>query len=119
MTDTNESKTDFAGTYFERDAVLRLANVSRILSWVVLSIYILTTLLSLFQFLPQFFSGAFYDKGMSFVNVLNLFSPYLTQPLPGIIYFIVLQAVSSGLLIFLDMEDNTRRAARKQFACVI
>ncbi|MCL5611551.1 MAG: hypothetical protein M1485_03205, partial [Chloroflexi bacterium] len=108
MTDTNESKTDFAGTYFERDAVLRLANVSRILSWVVLSIYILTTLLSLFQFLPQFFSGAFYDKGMSFVNVLNLFSPYLTQPLPGIIYFIVLQAVSSGLLIFLDMEDNMR-----------
>ncbi len=113
MTDTNESKTDFAGTYFERDAVLRLANISRILSWVVLSIYIVTTLLSLFQFLPQFFSGMFYDKGISAANVLNLFTPYLTQPLPGIFYFVGLQAMSSGLLIFLDMEDNTRRAARK------
>jgi hypothetical protein len=113
MTETNESKTNFAGTYFDRDTVLRLAGVSRIFSWVVLSIYVLTTLLALFQFLPQFSSGLFYDKGMSTANVLNLFSPYLTQPLPGIFYFIVLQAASAGLLIFLDMEDNTRRAARK------
>lgn len=113
MADTNESKTNFAGTYFERDAVLRLANLSRILSWIVLSIYVVITLLSLIQFLPQFSSGLFYDKGMSTANVLNLFSPYLTQPLPGIFYFIGLQAVSSGLLIFLDVEDNTRRTARK------
>ena len=113
MTDTNESKTDFAGTYFDRDAVLRLATVARILSWVVLAIYALTTILSFAQFIPQFSSGLFFDKGMSAFNVLNLFSPYLVQPLPGIFYFIVLQAASSGLLIFLDMEDNTRRAARK------
>jgi hypothetical protein len=42
-----------------------------------------------------------------------MFSPYLQQPLPGVFYFFALQAVSKGLLIFLDMEDNTRRAARK------
>jgi len=113
MTDTTESRTNFAGTYFERDAVLRLARLARILSWVFLCVYILTTLLSLLQFVPQFSSGLFYDKGMNTANVLNLFSPFLTQPLPGIFYFVGLQTVSSVLLIFLDMEDNTRRAARK------
>jgi hypothetical protein len=41
-----------------------------------------------------------------------MFTPYLQQPLPGLFYFFGLQAVSKGLLIFLDMEDNTRRAAR-------
>ncbi|MBI1795384.1 MAG: hypothetical protein HYR70_14505 [Chloroflexi bacterium] len=113
MTDPTESKTNFTGTYFDCDAVLRLANLARILSWVVLSVYILAALLSLFQFLPQYFSGLFYSKGMSTIDVLNLFSPYLTQPLPGIFYFVGLQAISSALLIFLDVEDNTRRAARK------
>ncbi len=52
------------------------------------------------------------DKGMTFLNVFNMFTPYLQQPLPGLFYFFGLQAVSKGLLIFLDMEDNTRRAAR-------
>ena len=36
-----------------------------------------------------------------------------TLGLPGLFYFFGLHAVSKGLLIFLDMEDNTRRAARK------
>jgi len=113
MTEENASKTNFAGTYFERDAVLRLVNYVRILSWVLLAIYVLTTVFSFGQFIPQFSSGLFYDKGMTGWNVINLFTPYLVQPLPGIFYFVVLQMASSALLIFLDMEDNTRRAARK------
>ena len=113
MTDTNESKTNFAGTYFDRDAVLRLVNYVRILSWVLLAIYVVTTVFSFAQFVPQFSSGLFFDKGMSGWNVLNLFTPYLVQPLPGIFYFVVLQIATSALLIFLDVEDNTRRAARK------
>ncbi len=113
MAEDNESKTDFVGTYFERDAVLRLVNIVKTLSWVLLGIYVVTTVFSFAQFVPQFSSGLFFDKGMSGWNVLNLFTPYLVQPLPGIFYFIVLQMASSALLIFLDMEDNTRRAARK------
>jgi hypothetical protein len=33
--------------------------------------------------------------------------------LPGIVYFFALQAIAKALLILMDMEDNTRRAARK------
>jgi hypothetical protein len=54
----------------------------------------------------------FFDKGGTFLNVINTFAGQLQQPLPGLFYFFGLQAISKGLLMLLDMEDNTRRAAR-------
>jgi hypothetical protein len=47
------------------------------------------------------------------LTAFSLFTPYLQQPLPGVFYFFALQGISKGLLILLDVEDNTRRAARK------
>jgi hypothetical protein len=41
-------------------------------------------------------------------SILYLFE----QPLRGVVYFIVLQGLAQGLLMLMDMEDNTRRAAR-------
>jgi hypothetical protein len=108
-----EKHADFLGTYFDRDAVLRVARWSGIISWIVLGIYLLTWLLSLGQFVGQFAAGMLFDKGATWLNILNMFVPYLTQPLPGLFYFVGLQAASHMLLIFLDVEDNTRRAMRK------
>ena len=79
----------------------------------ILTIYVLTWLFSFIQFLAQFWSGLYFDKGATFLNVLTIFSPYFQQPVPGVFYFLALQAISKGMLILLDMEDNTRRAARK------
>ena len=104
----------FLGTYFDRDGVLRLSRWADVISWIVLTVYLLSWLFSLVLFLGQYFSGLYFDKGATFLNVLNMFAPYFLQPLPGIFYFFGLQAVSKGLLIFLDMEDNTRRAARSK-----
>ena len=83
------------------------------MAWVVLTVYLLSWLVSFLFFLAQYWNGMFFDKGATVLNVISLFSPYFQQPLPGLLYFFGLQAVSKGLLIFLDMEDNTRRAARK------
>ena len=102
----------FFGTYFDRDGVLRLSRWADVGAWVVLTIYLLLWLSSFLIFLGQYFSGMFFDKGATFLNMVNVFGNQLLQPLPGIFYFFGLQAVSKGLLIFLDMEDNTRRAAR-------
>jgi len=113
MNESNEKQAGFFGTYFERDSVLRLAHGADTLSWVTLTIYGLTWLVSMLTFIAQFFSGIFFDKGGTFLMTLNIFVPYLLQPLPGVFYFFGLQAVSKVLLILLDMEDNTRRAARK------
>jgi hypothetical protein len=112
MTESNEKQANFLGTYFDRDGVLRLARWADVVAWVVLTVYILSWLFSLLLFFGQYFNGMYFDKGATFLNVFNMFTPYLQQPLPGLLYFFGLQAISKGLLIFLDMEDNTRRAAR-------
>jgi hypothetical protein len=33
------------------------------------------------------------------------------QPLRGVVYFVVLQGVAQALLMFMDIEDNTRRVS--------
>jgi hypothetical protein len=114
MTESNQNKTNFAGAYFDRDAVIRLARWAALIAWVILALYLFFLLLSLGLFFSQYDSGLFSDKGMTFANLaVNLVMPYLLQTAPGVVYFFVLQAVSKALLILLDVEDNTRRAARK------
>lgn len=112
MSETNE-KQGFFGTYFDRDSILRIARWAEILAWVTLTVYIVSWIVSLLLFFAQYYNGMFGEKGMTFLNTLSFFSPYLQQPLPGVFYFFGLQAISKTLLILLDMEDNTRRAARK------
>jgi hypothetical protein len=105
---TNEKQVGYFGTYFDRDSILRISRWAEILAWVTLTIYVLNWLVTVLLFFAQYYNGMFFDKGMTFLNVLNM-----TQPLPGVFYFFGLMAVSKVLLLLLDMEDNTRRAARK------
>lgn len=114
MSESNEKRAGFLGTYFDRDGVLRLSRWADVIAWIVLTIYLLTWLFSLLLYFSQYFNGLYVDKGATFLNTINMFAPFLQQPLPGVFYFFGLQAVSKGLLIFLDMEDNTRRAARSK-----
>ncbi|RIK28767.1 MAG: hypothetical protein DCC56_15225 [Anaerolineae bacterium] len=113
MTESTEKNERFLGAYFDRDGVIKLSRWADILSWVTLTIYVLTWLFSVLLFMSQYVNGMMGDKGMSFLMGMNMFSPFLTQALPGVFYFFGLQAVSKILLIMLDVEDNTRRAARK------
>ena len=113
MSESNEKQAGFLGTYFDRDGVLRLARWANVIGWIVLVIYLLIWLGSILLYFAQYFNGMYVDKGATILDKFNMFAPYLQQPLPGIFYFFGLQAISKGLLIFLDMEDNTRRAARK------
>jgi len=113
MSESNEKQERFLGAYFDRDVVLRLSRAADILSWIILTIYVLYTLVSILLFFSQYFNGMFFDKGSTFLMTFNIFMPYLIQPLPGVFYFFGLQALSKGMQILLDMEDNTRRAARR------
>ena len=113
MSETTEKQTQYFGTYFDRDSVLRFSRWADILAWVTLTVYMLSWLANMLLVTSQYYNGMFFEKGMTFLNAINYFSPYLQQPLPGVFYFFGLQAVSKGILILLDMEDNTRRAAKK------
>lgn len=114
MSESNEKQAGFLGTYFDRDGVLRLSRWADVIAWIVLTVYLLSWLFSVLLYFGQYYNGLYMDKGATFLNTINMFTPFLQQPLPGIFYFFGLQAISKGLLIFLDMEDNTRRAARSK-----
>lgn len=104
-----ESKDKFLGTYFDRDMVLRMARVIAILSWLVAAIYLFDVALSLGIFLLQYVRGFI---SMGFTDVAQNLLFIIERPLHGMLYFAAMQAVSKGLLMMLDIEDNTRRAAR-------
>ena len=114
MSESNEKQEKFFGAYVDRDVILRLSRWAEGTAWVVLTIYTLTWLFSVILFVSQLSAGLYFAKGSeSFLTTFSLFSPYLQQLFPGIFYFFGLQAISKILLVLLDMEDNTRRAARK------
>ncbi|RPI93604.1 MAG: hypothetical protein EHM40_09270 [Chloroflexi bacterium] len=114
MSESNEKQASFLGTYFDRDGILRLSRWADVIAWIILTVYLLSWLFSVLLYFGQYYNGLYMDKGATFLNTINMFTPFLQQPLPGIFYFFGLQAISKGLLIFLDMEDNTRRAARNK-----
>lgn len=107
----NESKTNFAGTYFDRDSVLRLARLADIFAWASLIYYVAQTVVSSSTFILQLARGLIVLPG--FTDLAQQVIWMLQPALPGLWNFIGLQAVGKILLIFMDLEDNTRRAARK------
>jgi hypothetical protein len=106
-----ENQARFLGTYFNKDSVLRLALVARILSWIVAGIYLVQWLIQAIMMIPQIISG--YWAGMRITEIYQSLFYLFEQPLRGLVYFVVLQAAVFALLIFMDIEDNTRRMARK------
>ena len=107
-----EKRAAFYGSFFDKSAILNLSRWAGILAWVVLGIYIFTTGLSFIQFLQQFSTGVFFQKGMSIFDFLSFFNPYLLMPMPGIMYFFGLKFIQNGLLLLLEMEESIRRSAR-------
>jgi len=109
-----EKREPFYAAFFDKSAVLKISRWAGIFAWVVLGIYLLTSLISFMQFITQFVTGVFYQKGMSIFDLLSFFTPYLMQALPGVVYFFGLKFVENGLLILMEMEESMRRAARSK-----
>jgi hypothetical protein len=101
----------FLGTYFSKDAVLRIASAARALSWIVVGIYGLQWLTQILTTVLQITRG--FWVGMGFTDYAANLIFLLEQPLRGLVYFVVLQGVAQALLLFMDLEENTRRAARQ------
>ena len=111
MSDKPDRAGNFAGTYFDRSVVLRIVRVAEIAAWVVLVVYALQLLLSAGVFALSYARG--FMRGFGFTDLMQQLLFVLEQPFRGVVYFIGLQAVAKILLMFMDIEDNTRRSARK------
>jgi len=113
MNQPTENRTGFLGTYFDRDASLRMARWAGILAWVLLGMYAYTTFVSMGQFLLLIASGAASYEGANIFDRLSIPTMQISQLVPGLVYFVMLKVAQQVLLILLDVEDNSRRAARK------
>jgi len=111
MDENQEKRPGFIGTYFDRSVVLRIVRVAEISSWVVLVVYAAQLLVSATVFALSTLRGFMQWAGVTDIAQQILF--VLEQPFRGIVYFVGLQAIAKILLMFMDIEDNTRRAARK------
>ena len=105
-----EKREKFLGTYFSMDTVLRLTSVAKLFSWVVVGVYTLELLVQALAMVLQIARG--FWTGMGFTDVAQSLLYLFEQPLRGVVYFVVLQGLAQALLMFMDLEDNTRRAAR-------
>ena len=111
MTEKDESKSNFAGTYYTLDKVLRITKGLKIASWVIAGFYGYQLAVGLTVFILQVSRHLIYIGGPT--DFLQQISWVFQSSMAGLIFFISLQAIAEGLLILLDIEDNTRRAARK------
>jgi hypothetical protein len=107
-----EKHSGFLGTYFNKTTVLQVSKASKVLAWIVLVIYGFQLFLSVGVYILQIVRG--YWAGMGFTDFIQNFLSAFEQPLHGVVYFFALLGISQLLLIFLDIEDNTRRAARRE-----
>lgn len=98
--------------FFDKSVVLKISRWAGIIAWVVLVVYLLTSSISFAQFMTQFVTGVFYQKGMSILDLLGFFTPYLMQSIPGAVYFFGLKFVENGLLILMEIEESARRSSR-------
>jgi hypothetical protein len=105
MSEIDKKHSEFAGTYFDRDAVLRLSKISVILGWIIFLYNIFQWLFVAWQNISGTILGG-YPLDYSFL-IFNL-----TQLLQGAMLLVFLLIGSKVLLILLDIEDNSRRAAR-------
>ncbi|MFH1524403.1 MAG: hypothetical protein ABIF04_05510 [Chloroflexota bacterium] len=107
---TEGKARDFLGTYFSKDTVLRIASMAKVFSWIVVGFYAIQWLIQVGTLFLQYARG--YWTGLGFTDIAQNVFWQFEQPLRGLVYFVVLQGIAQVLLMFMDVEENTRRAAR-------
>jgi len=89
--------------FANEDAIYRIISVARIVSWVVLGIYLIsfsTETVSMFQ------SGVQWPTQVS--QILLMIANLVFAPAIGLFYFLVLQGVAQGLNLGLDIFYELR-----------
>lgn len=109
---TENKKTNFAGTYFDRDSILRLARLADIFAWIALAYYVLQAVIPITVFILQFTRG--FSAPAGFTDIAQQLIWMLQPIVPGLLNFLGIQAIGKFLLILMDMEDDLRRAARNK-----
>lgn len=100
----------FLGTFFQPEAIFKLAGFSRVMAWIVLAVYSIEFAISILEIILQIMRGFWVNMG--FTDIASNILLTLERPFRGIVYFIALLGISEILKISVEIEANTRRAAR-------
>ncbi len=106
----SEQRTGFMGTYFDKNAILRLSRWSEVLAWVVTVVYAVDLLLAIGVFALQYARG--FWSGLGITDIFTTLIYTIERPFRGAVYFVILMAISKGILILMEMEDSLRRSVR-------
>jgi hypothetical protein len=87
--------------YSSPNKLLRIASWSYILSWVIL---VLDAILFIGRLVFQYMEGL----DLQILTLFNLLF-YLSALAGGIVWFVVLQAISEGIYLWLDIDENSKR----------
>lgn len=87
--------------YSSPGKLLKIASWAYFLSWVIL---VLNGFLLIARIYSQFMDG----WNLDIILVFN-WAFYLSSLVIGVIWFFVLQAISEGIYLWLDIEENSRR----------
>ena len=98
--------TEFNGTYFDKTTALRAERWARVVAWAIVGGYVLDSGYTVYQ---TVYSAILGNYPIDFSFTLTV----LVHILQGAALFCLLQLAGQVALILLDIEDNTRRAARK------
>jgi hypothetical protein len=88
-------------TYHDPDALFRISSWANFLSWAILVVYLI---LFIAQVVIQFQN----TRGFNLTTALTVVS-LLSNLLIGAFFFVVLRAISEGIYIFLEIEEDTKR----------
>lgn len=95
--------------YHNEKKLLNISFWSNILSWVILVIYVLNSLARIaFSILAFIQNGGFNDVTSPFFSLDGIYTwtNVLMTPATGFMFFLILQALSQGVLILIDIEEK-------------
>ncbi|HKZ84167.1 MAG TPA: hypothetical protein VJ793_10985 [Anaerolineae bacterium] len=90
-------------TYYNLAQLTRIAYLARVLSWFSVGLGAVLLTINLLPLIQQ--------PGLNFVQYVPTLVNALLIVLISGFFFVVLQGVSGGVYVLMDIEDNTRRTA--------
>ncbi|MCC6261543.1 MAG: hypothetical protein IT311_11840 [Anaerolineales bacterium] len=105
-----KQQTGFLGAYFDRSSILWFSKTANLFAWIVLIYHLGQAVLALGIMTLQIVRGLVFLSG--FTDFAQQIMWQLQPIVPGMWYFVGIQAIRHVLLILMDVEDNLRRIAR-------
>lgn len=95
-----------ADLYHRPTRLVRIASIANILSWILLVLAILYFGVQMYSLITQVAQVAGQYKLMQLVPAF--FSPFVVL-LPALVLVVILQVLSEGIYLVMDIEENTRK----------